>query len=84
MMAHLAAAAANCTTGNWLQQWQCKWNAGSHQPTSAAVARAGFDFGHNALPVLIVLAFIFLLAGSARRRKATAPARGRAKVAARR
>ena len=67
MITHLAAAAANCNAGTWAQQWQCKWNTGWHQPPSAAVTRAGFDFGHNALPVLIMIAFV-LLAIKARRR----------------
>jgi hypothetical protein len=67
VITHLAATAANCTTGTWAQRWQCNWNAGWHQPATATVTRAGFDFGHNALPVLIMLAFV-LLAIKARRR----------------
>ena len=63
MFTYLAAAAANCNTGTWAQKWKCGW----HQPPSAGVARAGFDFGHNALPVLIMIAFV-LLALRARRR----------------
>jgi hypothetical protein len=70
VVTHLAATAANCNTGTWVQRWQCNWNAGWHQPASGAAARAGFDFGHNALPVLILLAFVFLAVRAARRRKA--------------
>ena len=69
MMTHLAAAAANCTTGTWAQQWQCKWNAGWNHPNPAAV-QAGSGFGHNVLPVLIVLAFVLLAVRAGRRRKA--------------
>jgi hypothetical protein len=63
---HLAAKAASCSTGSWLQRWKCGWN----QPASHASAQAGYDFGHNVLPVLIVLAFVLLLASSARKRRA--------------
>lgn len=86
MMTHHAAAAARCTAGSWAQQWQCKFNAGWNDHTSAAY-RAGYGFGHNALPVLILLAFVFLLARARRRRnaaRAEVPSRGRAKVPARR
>ena len=69
MMTHLAAAAANCARGSWAQQWQCKWNAGLHQPPTAAVTRAGFDFGHNVLPVAVVLLFLILAVRLARSRK---------------
>lgn len=70
MITHLAAMAAHCNTGSWAQQWQCKWNAGYHQPVNATAARAGFDFGHNALPVLIMIVFVLLVVRARRRRKA--------------
>ena len=70
MFTYLAAAAANCNAGTWAQRWQCGW----HQPPSAAVARAGFDFGHNVLPVLIMAAFV-VLAVTARRRRGKAGGR---------
>lgn len=69
MHAHLAAAAARCATGNFAQQWQCKWNAGWNAPPSAAASRAGFDFGHNIVPILVVLVFLWLAARFARSRK---------------
>jgi hypothetical protein len=70
MLTNLAAAAATCNTGSWAQQWQCKWNAGWNAPPSSSVTRAGFDFGHNVLPVLIMLAFVLLVTRARRRRKA--------------
>lgn len=70
MITHLAAAAANCNTGTWAQKWQCNWNAGWNKPVNAAVTRAGFDTGHNVLPVLILAAFVLLLVMASRRRKA--------------
>jgi hypothetical protein len=65
MITHLAAGAANCSTGTWSQKWTCGWN----QPVSPAVAHAGYDFGHSLLPVLAVLAVVLLIARSARKRK---------------
>jgi hypothetical protein len=65
VIAHLAATAANCNVGTWTQKWDCGWN----HPNPAAY-RAGYDFGHNVLPVLILLAFVLLVARAARRRKA--------------
>lgn len=67
MITHPAAAAA-CKAGSWAQQWQCKWNAGWNDHTSAAY-RAGYGFGHNIVPVLILAAFVLLIAKAARRRK---------------
>jgi hypothetical protein len=80
---NLAAAAATCNTGSWAQQWQCKWNSGWHQPVNATATRAGFDFGHNVLPVLILVAFVFVIVVAGRRAKGAAGA-ARAKAPARR
>jgi len=86
VITHLAAAAANCNTGTWQQKWDCGWN----HPDPAAY-QAGYDFGHNVLPVLILLAFVLLVARTRRRRKAAgrkaepaAKAWERAKMPARR
>jgi hypothetical protein len=44
------------------------WKSGWGQPTNTA-GRLGYDFGHNVLPVLIVLALaVFLAVKLARRR----------------
>ena len=39
-------------------QWATCWNYGMHQPAPGWLTRAGYDFGHNALPLLAVLAVI--------------------------
>jgi len=41
-------------------QWATCWNYGMHQPVPGWLTRAGYDFGHNALPALAVLAVIVL------------------------
>jgi hypothetical protein len=66
MITHHAAAAARCT-GTWSQKWKCGWN----QPVPPAVTHAGYDFGHNLLPALAVLAVVILIARSVKRRKKT-------------
>jgi len=38
-------------------QWMTCWKYGWNEPTSL-MARIGHDFGHNVLPVLIILAII--------------------------
>ena len=69
MITHLAAGAANCT-GTWSQKWKC----GSNQ-SATATAHAGYTFGHSMVPVLIVLAGVFLIARAVRkRRKGGSPA----------
>ena len=79
MSTHLAAGAAACHAGSWLQRWKCGWG----QPAAGA-AHAGYDFGHNVLPALVVLAVVLLAAGAMRKRKnhsspaAAGPARARA------
>lgn len=73
MITHIAVRAASCTTGSWAQQWQCKWNQGWNSSTLAS-SHAGYSFGHNILPILILVAFVFLAAKGARRRKAARPA----------
>jgi hypothetical protein len=65
MITHLAAAAANCSTGTQAQQWKCGWN----QPVPSAVTHAGYDFGHSLLPALLVLAVVIFIARSAKKRK---------------
>ena len=73
MITNLAGAAASCT-GTWAQKWKCGWNA-----PSPAVARAGYDFGHNGLVVLAVLFVVILAARAVRkRRKGRSPAPARA------
>ena len=64
MIANLAAGAANCT-GTWSQKWKCGWN----QPTSATLPHAGYDFGHTALPALVVLAVVILLVRAVKKRR---------------
>ena len=39
-------------------QWATCWNYGMHQPVSGGLTRVGYDFGHNVLPALAVLALI--------------------------
>ena len=39
-------------------QWATCWNYGMHQPAPGWLTRAGYDFGHNGLPLLAVLAVI--------------------------
>jgi hypothetical protein len=41
-------------------QWATCWKYGWDEPTTLT-ARIGHDFGHNVLPVLIILAVIALL-----------------------
>jgi hypothetical protein len=41
-------------------QWATCWKAGWDEPTTL-MARVGNDFGHNVLPVLIILAVVVLL-----------------------
>ena len=41
-------------------QWATCWNYGMHQPAPGWLTRAGYDFGHNGLPALAVLAVIVL------------------------
>ena len=65
MITRLAATAANCNTGTWTQKWDCGWK----HPNPAAY-QAGYDFGHNVLPVLILIAFVLLVVRAARRKKA--------------
>lgn len=41
-------------------QWATCWKYGWDEPTTTAVVRIAHDFGHTALPVLIVVAIIAL------------------------
>jgi hypothetical protein len=41
-------------------EWTTCWKYGWDQPTTL-VTRIGYDFGHNVLPVLIIVAVIVLL-----------------------
>jgi hypothetical protein len=81
MTLHLAAGAANCHAGSWLQQWKCGWN----QPTTAA-SHAGLDLGHNAPLALIIAAVVLLAVRMARKRRASRrpSAGGTARAGARR
>jgi len=63
MITHLAAAAVNCNTGTWQQKWNCGWN--NH---GTAAYRAGYEFGHNIVPVLAVLAVVIFLVRAAKKR----------------
>jgi hypothetical protein len=40
-------------------QWATCWKVGWHEPVSGWVARAGYDFGHNVAPALIILVIGF-------------------------
>jgi hypothetical protein len=66
------ALAAACNTGTWQQKWSCGW----HQPPSAAVAHAGFVFGHSILPWLIgaAIGLIIVIRGRRGHRAAAAAA----------
>jgi hypothetical protein len=39
-------------------QWATCWTYGMHQPVPGWLTRIGYDFGHNAVPALAVLAVI--------------------------
>ena len=41
-------------------QWATCWKYGWDEPTTSAVTRVAHDFGHTALPALIVVAIIAL------------------------
>ena len=41
-------------------QWATCWNYGMHQPVPGWLTPAGYDFGHNVLPALAVLAVIVI------------------------
>ncbi len=41
-------------------QWATCWNYGMHQPVPGWLTRVGYDFGHNVLPALAVLAVIVI------------------------
>jgi hypothetical protein len=43
-------------------QWMTCWKYGWNEPTTTLVARIGHDFGHDVLPVLIILAVIVFVA----------------------
>ena len=61
----LAAAAANCGTGNWQQKWDCGW----HQPTTGAANAAIGGAGSAVLVVIAIAAVLWLLSklGGSRR-----------------
>ena len=64
MITNHALAAARCA-GTWQQKWNCGWK----QPTSSALPRTGYDFGHSLLPALVVLAVVILAVRVAKRRR---------------
>jgi hypothetical protein len=41
-------------------EWATCWKYGWHQPVPGWLARAGYDFGHNVAPALIILAIGFV------------------------
>lgn len=43
-------------------QWATCWDYGMHQPAPGRLTRAGYDFGHNVLPLPAVLA-VTIVAG---------------------
>lgn len=51
------ASPAACTTGDWLQ----KFNCARHQPVSPAITHAGYTTGHDFMPALIVGVIIGLI-----------------------
>jgi hypothetical protein len=55
---------APCSTGSWSQKWDCGW----HQPATTA-SHAGYTFGHNILPLLLIAAFVIAVAVSRKRRR---------------
>jgi hypothetical protein len=55
-----------CSTGSWSQKWNCGWN----QPTTGA-AHAGYVFGHDIVPLLLIAAIIISVAVASRRRSTT-------------
>ena len=63
MITNHAVAAARCT-GTWQQRWNC----GLRQP-NPATAQAGYNVGHNVIPVLFVLLIILLVARAVKKRK---------------
>jgi hypothetical protein len=42
-------------------QWTTCWNRGWHQPVPGWLTRAGYDFGHNVAPALIILVIGFVV-----------------------
>ncbi len=64
MITNHALAAARCA-GTWQQKWNCGWK----QPTSSALPRTGYDFGHSLLPALIVVLVLVFLYRAAKKRK---------------
>jgi hypothetical protein len=82
MSIHLAAAAANCSTGTWVQQFKCGYN----QPVSPHVTSFAHSVGYGLIPALIVIGLVVFVVrsvrnvGKAMRRKtsrSTAPAGAR-------
>ncbi len=61
----LLTSPAACTTGDWLQ----KFNCARHQPVSPAITQAGYTTGHDVMPAVIagiIIGLIILAIRSAR------------------
>jgi hypothetical protein len=61
---------APCSTGTWMQRWNCGW----HEPATTA-SHTGSSFGHNLVPLLIIAAIVIAAAVSNRRRNQNASGR---------
>ena len=60
MITNLAAAAANCNTGTWMQQFKCGYN----QPTSPHVISLAHAVGFGLIPALLALGLLVFVARS--------------------
>ena len=60
MVTNLAAAAANCNTGTWVQQFKCGYN----QPTSPHVISLAHAVGFGLIPALIVIGLLIFVVRS--------------------
>ena len=66
MRTHLGPAPSYCVGRTLLSkpptpsQWATCWKHGMHQPVPGWLTQVGYDFGHNVLPALTVLALIVI------------------------
>lgn len=80
---HIAARAVTqipqyCQSAVWHKplttaQWETCWKAGWNEPTTTA-AKAGYAFGHTALPILLAVLLVCVLIAAARRGRSRRPA----------